>query len=80
MSRIHGEWCCSPLCFSFCFDAALQIEKVKTRKPHEKSAAREAALREVKERNKKAKATKIAQKQGATGPKNTGKQKGGKGR
>ena len=49
-------------------------------KPHEKSAAREAALREVKERNKKAKATKMAQKQGATGPKNTGKQKGGKGR
>ena len=57
-----------------------QIEKVKARKPHEKSAAREAALREVKERNKKAKATKMAQKQGATGPKNTGKQKGGKGR
>jgi len=56
------------------------IEKVKSRKPHEKSAAREAALKEVKERNKKAKATKMAQNKAAqSGPK-TGKQKGGKGR
>ncbi len=38
----------------------MQIKKIQSRKPHEKSAAREAALREVKERNKKLKAAKIA--------------------
>ena len=54
---------------------------MKSRKDHEKSAAKAAALKEVKERNKKAKAAKVSQRQQASNnaPK-MGKQKGGKGR
>jgi len=56
-----------------------QIKKVQSRKPHEKSAAREAALKEVKERNKKAKAAKVAASKGPGGPKGPKSTKGGKG-
>jgi hypothetical protein len=70
------------LWFSFFIVAsfASQIKKIRSQKPHEKSAAREAALREVKERNKKAKAAKVAAaKAVAKAPAAAGKQKGAKG-
>ena len=45
----------------------MQIKKKKTQKPHERSAQREAALREVKERNKAKKAASKKSEGGAKG-------------
>ena len=56
-----------------------QITKIRKQKPVERSAAREAALKEVKERNKKAKAAKIAASKGSSAASKQGKQKGSKG-
>mmetsp|Transcript_66435 Transcript_66435/g.149985 ORF Transcript_66435/g.149985 Transcript_66435/m.149985 type:complete len:155 (-) Transcript_66435:406-870(-) len=55
------------------------IKKLQSRKPAEKSAAREAALKEIKDRNKKAKAAKISKSGPSGGKAQASKQKGQKG-
>lgn len=56
LSRPAPAPACALLTFRTTKPDPIQIKKKKTQKPHERSAQREAALREVKERNKAKKA------------------------